>query len=61
MADLAPLLEESINRFDLIPRQRPLARHAILCSRHKVDLVPGAVWWKGFRDLVGKDVFKLFR
>ncbi|KAE8890297.1 hypothetical protein PF003_g25610 [Phytophthora fragariae] len=60
VASLAAAFEEVVNGLDLIPRQWPLSRHAVLRPGHEVDLAPDTSLNKKFhRDLLGEDVLEL--
>ncbi|KAE8890737.1 hypothetical protein PF003_g25405 [Phytophthora fragariae] len=60
MASLAAAFEEVIDGLDLIPRQWPLPRHAVLRPGHEVDLVPDTSLSRKFRrNLLGEDVLEL--
>ncbi|KAE8914775.1 hypothetical protein PF003_g1577 [Phytophthora fragariae] len=60
VASLAAAFEEIINGLNLIPRQWPLPRHAVLRPGHEVDLVPDASLSRKFRrNILGGNVFEL--
>ncbi|KAG3119220.1 hypothetical protein PI125_g2162 [Phytophthora idaei] len=57
MTRLEATLEELVNGFDLISRQRPLPRHAVLRAGREIDLVANSsVGWQLSWDLVRKNV-----
>ncbi|KAE8876733.1 hypothetical protein PF003_g39157 [Phytophthora fragariae] len=60
VASVAAAFEEVIDGLNLIPRQWPLPRHAVLRPGHEVDLVPDTSLSRKFRrNLLGEDVFEL--
>ena len=60
MPRAATLLKESVDRFHLVSRQRPLSRDTIFCAWHQIDLVSDALLgWEFQWDLIWKDIPEL--